>query len=72
MNRLGPPSRTTAVRPPPEDGVSAHPRGFVIRGQLRCPLALTVAELRERWPFGTCAPPEASPGLSGGPVVAAP
>lgn len=50
MSRLGPPSRTTAVRPPPEDGAPAHPRRFVIRGQLRCPLALTVAELRERWP----------------------
>ncbi|WP_328733019.1 molybdopterin-dependent oxidoreductase [Streptomyces caniferus] len=50
MSRLGPPSRTTAVRPAPEDAVPPDPRRFLIRGQLRRPLALTVAQLRERWP----------------------
>ncbi|MGW7489109.1 molybdopterin-dependent oxidoreductase [Streptomyces sp. NPDC054786] len=50
MSRLGPPSRTTAVRLTPEDVVPPDPRRFLIRGQLRRPLALTVAELRERWP----------------------
>ncbi|MCZ1005869.1 molybdopterin-dependent oxidoreductase [Streptomyces lydicus] len=50
MSRLGPPSRTTVVRPAPEDAVSPAPGCVLIRGQLRRPLALTVAQLRERWP----------------------
>ncbi|MFI6770832.1 molybdopterin-dependent oxidoreductase [Streptomyces sp. NPDC050355] len=49
-SRIDPPSRTTAVRPAaPEDAVRADARRLVIRGQLRRPLALTVADLRERW-----------------------
>ncbi|UKY48453.1 molybdopterin-dependent oxidoreductase [Streptomyces inhibens] len=50
MSRLSPPSRTTAVRPTPGVSVSAGPRRFLIHGQLRRPLTLTVADLRERWP----------------------
>ncbi|MGX1758004.1 molybdopterin-dependent oxidoreductase [Streptomyces lydicus] len=50
MSRLGPPSRTAAVRPAPEDAVPPDPRCVLIRGQLRRPLALTVTQLRERWP----------------------
>ncbi|MEU8915214.1 hypothetical protein [Streptomyces nigrescens] len=40
MSRPGPPSRTTAVRPVPGDAVPAGHRRFLIRGQLRRPLAL--------------------------------
>lgn len=50
MSRPGPPSRTTVVRPGPGDAVPVGHRRFLIRGQLRRPLALTVADLRERWP----------------------
>ncbi|GFE18814.1 hypothetical protein Sgleb_68610 [Streptomyces glebosus] len=50
MSRPGPPPRTTAVRPHPGEALPAGHRRFLIRGQLRCPLALTVADLRERWP----------------------
>ncbi|MEU8785078.1 molybdopterin-dependent oxidoreductase [Streptomyces sp. NPDC048637] len=50
MSGPGPLSRTTAVRPMPGGAVPAGQRRFLIRGQLRRPLALTVAELRERWP----------------------
>ncbi|MCL6298223.1 molybdopterin-dependent oxidoreductase [Streptomyces kronopolitis] len=61
MSRPVPPSRATAVRrapggvaptgrPAPGESASARPRSLLIRGQLRRPLALTVAELRERWP----------------------
>lgn len=50
MSRPGPPSRTAAVRPLPGDALPAGHRRFLIRGQLRRPLALTVADLRERWP----------------------
>ncbi|MGX7759488.1 molybdopterin-dependent oxidoreductase [Streptomyces angustmyceticus] len=50
MSRPGPPSRTTAAPPAPGDAVPPDPRCFLIRGQLRRPLALTVAQLRERWP----------------------
>ncbi|MFB6441033.1 molybdopterin-dependent oxidoreductase [Streptomyces sp. NPDC056411] len=50
MSRLSPPSRTTtAARPAPADVVPAGPGRLVIRGQVRRPLTLTVAELRERW-----------------------
>lgn len=50
MSRPVPPSRVTAVRPAPGEAEAAGPRRLLIRGQLRRPLALTVAELRERWP----------------------
>ncbi|MGW2412371.1 molybdopterin-dependent oxidoreductase [Streptomyces tubercidicus] len=57
MSRPGPPSRTTAIRPLPAEAApftkeAALPgqRRFLVRGQLRRPLALTVADLRERWP----------------------
>ncbi|WP_274917464.1 molybdopterin-dependent oxidoreductase [Streptomyces sp. WZ-12] len=48
MSRLSPP-RATAVRGAP-DAVPPAARSFLISGQLRHPLALTVADLRERWP----------------------
>ncbi|UZJ32634.1 molybdopterin-dependent oxidoreductase [Streptomyces endophytica] len=51
MRPPSPPSRTTtAVRPTPADTGAPAPRPLEIRGQLRRPLALTVAQLRERWP----------------------
>ncbi|MFF3544105.1 molybdopterin-dependent oxidoreductase [Streptomyces platensis] len=50
MSRPGPPSRTTAVRPFPGEALPAGHRRFLICGQLRRPLALSVADLRERWP----------------------
>lgn len=50
MSRPVPPSRATAVRPAPGEAVAAGPRRLLIRGQLRRPLALTVVDLRERWP----------------------
>lgn len=50
MSRPVPPSRATAVRPAPGEAAAAGPRRLLIRGQLRRPLALTVAQLRERWP----------------------
>lgn len=39
-----------AVRPAPGGAAPARSRRLLIRGQLRRPLALTVADLRERWP----------------------
>ncbi|KUL38677.1 molybdopterin-dependent oxidoreductase [Streptomyces sp. NRRL F-4489] len=49
MSRISPPARPAAVRAVPGDAPAAPPR-FVISGQLRRPLALTVADLRRRWP----------------------
>ncbi|MFG2212351.1 molybdopterin-dependent oxidoreductase [Streptomyces sp. NPDC048638] len=49
MSRLSPPTGPVAVRPTPPDTAPAGSRRFAIRGQLRRPLALSVADLRERW-----------------------
>ncbi|MFI9048599.1 molybdopterin-dependent oxidoreductase [Streptomyces sp. NPDC053427] len=49
MSRLSPPPHPVAVHPAPADAAPAGARRFVIRGQLDRPLALTVADLRERW-----------------------
>ncbi|WP_406473614.1 hypothetical protein [Streptomyces platensis] len=62
MSRPGPPSRTTAVRPHPGEALPAGHRRFLIGGQLRRPLALTV------W-FGTCVPPGPVPELPSGALV---
>ncbi|MFJ5678901.1 molybdopterin-dependent oxidoreductase [Streptomyces sp. NPDC093097] len=48
MSRLSPPSRPAAVRSAPDDAPAARP--FRVSGRLHRPLALTVADLRERWP----------------------
>ncbi|MGG2464769.1 molybdopterin-dependent oxidoreductase [Streptomyces sp. RGM 3693] len=49
MSRLSPPPRPVAIRATPGDAPPAA-RRFLISGQLRRPLTLTVADLRERWP----------------------
>ncbi|MFE3552580.1 molybdopterin-dependent oxidoreductase [Streptomyces kronopolitis] len=48
--RPGPGGAAPTVRPAPGESAPARPRRLLIRGQLRRPLALTVADLRERWP----------------------
>ncbi|WP_078893583.1 molybdopterin-dependent oxidoreductase [Streptomyces sp. CT34] len=49
MSRPSPPPRPAAVPDAPLD-VPDAPQSFLISGRLRHPLALTVADLRERWP----------------------
>ncbi|MYT33984.1 MULTISPECIES: molybdopterin-dependent oxidoreductase [unclassified Streptomyces] len=49
MSRLSPPPRSAVVRGP-SGGAPPAARRFLISGQLHRPLALTVADLRARWP----------------------